>query len=208
VSTGETIQTLNVPNGTYIYSVLPFDNDYLVAGGNYPRDIMIYNLSSGSMLYSLQGHTDDINDIIPLIDSPDLLESGSNDNTVRIWNLTVNSCKFLLEGHGNSIYSLKQINSEILASGSHDYTIKLWNIPNGQLIRTLEGHTDRIYWSLDLFVYDNSRGLSLLASDSRDHTVKFWNRTTGFGLEKWLAQYTLILTLVRWLLFMIFKKWI
>ncbi len=77
---------------------------------------------------ALQGHTDDINEIIQINDDPSLLASGSSDNTIRIWNLTTNSCKFLLEGHGNSIFGLKQINSEILASGSYDATIKLWKM--------------------------------------------------------------------------------
>ena len=99
--------------------------------------------------------------------------------------MTTNSCKFLLKGHGNSIFGLKQINSEILASGSYDATIKLWNITNGQLIRTLEGHTDQIWWSLDVLVYDNGEGEhSLLVSGSRDQIINVWNWTTGEVVSK------------------------
>jgi WD40 repeat protein len=98
---------------------------------------------------------------------------GYYDKKVRIWNLTTNTFKFILTGHTDSVFGLKQINSNILASGSLDRTIKLWDIASGQLIRTLTGHTSDIWWSVDLL---NSQ---TLVSGSEDGTIKLWNWSTG-----------------------------
>jgi WD40 repeat protein len=173
MATGQTKLTIQT-NGFVMNSLTMLNNNiHLAAGLGYlgPSDINIYNINDGNLVSSLQGHTDDVNDLVQI--SADLLASSSSDNTVRIWNLTTNTCKFILTGHTSYVYGLKQITPSILASGSADDTIKLWDITTGQLVRTLTGHTSIIDWSVDLL---NSQ---TLVSGSYDGTIKLWNWSTG-----------------------------
>jgi hypothetical protein len=157
-----------------VYSLKLFFNQiHLGAGLN--SDINIYNINDGSLVSTLKGHSDRVNDLVQICD--DLLASSSDDETVRIWNLTTNTCKFILTGHSDRVNGLKQITPSILASGCWDDTVKLWNITSGQLIRTLINHTSNIDWSVDLL---NSQ---TLISGSWDQCIKLWNWSTGEDLS-------------------------
>jgi hypothetical protein len=168
-TTGQTKRTIQT--NQYVWS-LKLLNTYIHLAAGLGADINIYNISDGSLVSSLKGHTSWVNDLVQL--NNELLASSSLDKTVRIWNLTTNTCKFNLTGHTYGVRGLKQITPSILASGSLDQTIKLWNITSGQLIRTLTGHTDSIWWSVDLL----NNGQTLV-SCSYDETIKLWNWSTG-----------------------------
>ena len=183
LSSGYTKRVINT--GAYVLSLklLNGSNDgspsstsfYLAVGLN--ASINIYNINDGSLVSTLNGHTDYVRDLVQI--SNDLLASSSGDRTVRLWNLATNTCTFIPRGHTSSVYGLKQINSQILASGSHDATIKLWNTTSGQLIRTLTGHTNEVLWSIDLINDNISSQSTTLVSGSGDQTVRKWNWQTG-----------------------------
>ncbi len=128
-------------------------------------------------MYTLNGHSAYVKDLLFINNENSLLASASDDGTVRIWNLTTNTNKFILQGHTNQVYILKQVSFDVLASGSFDNTINLWNITSGSLIRTLQGHTNSIFYSLDTML--NNRGQTLLVSGAWDRLLKIWNWTTG-----------------------------
>ena len=169
LSSGQT--KLTITTTSYVYSLKLLKNKIHLAAGC-SSDINIYNIDDGSLVSTLQGHTNNINDLVQISDS-DLLASSSSDSTVRIWNLTTNTCKFILIGDINGVYALKQISSDLIASGSYQ-EIKVWNIKDGTLIRTLLGHTSYVYWSLDLI----NNGQTLV-SGSYDQTIKTWDWRTG-----------------------------
>jgi WD40 repeat protein len=171
LTTGQT--KLTIQTNQSVRSLKLLNTNIHLAAGLSNGDINIFNINDGNLVSSLKGHTLWVMDLVQL--NAVLLASsgGYYDKKVRIWNLATNTCKFILTGHTDSVYGLKQINSNILASGSLDATIKLWNITTGQLIRTLTGHTGPIWWSVDLL---NSQ---TLVSGSEDGTIKLWNWSTG-----------------------------
>jgi WD40 repeat protein len=173
INFGETLRTINTNSGVYSLIAMITNCFYLCAGlvnGN----INIYNIIDGSLIVTLSGHANYVNDL-ELIGN-DLLASSSDDQTIRIWNLITYTSKFILNGHINKVYALKLISAVILASGSSDSTIKLWNVTDGKLIRTLTGHTSSVMWSIDTSKKDGDK---ILVSGSRDKTLKFWNFNTG-----------------------------
>jgi WD40 repeat protein len=170
ISTGVT--KLSINTSLDVRSLKLLSNGFYLACGLFNGNINIYDINNGSLISTLSGHSNWVNDLIQI--SKDLLASSSRDDTVRIWNLTTNSTKFILQGHTLNVNGLKLISSDLLASGSWDSTIKLWNITNGKLIRTLTGHEGSIRWSIDKF-----RDSQTLVSGSLDQTIKLWNLTNG-----------------------------
>jgi WD40 repeat protein len=171
ISSGLTNRTINT--GSYVTSLQLLSNGNDMAAGLCSY-INIYNINTGSLVATLQGHTYCVRDLVLINNNGNLLASSSDENIARIWDLTTYTSKFTLNGHTNSLRGLKQISSDILASGSADSTVRLWNITSGRVIRTLTGHSSSVLFSVD-FLNNPLR----LVSGSNDQTIKIWNFTTG-----------------------------
>jgi WD40 repeat protein len=183
MSTGVTIRKFtNVQNQfTNVLSLALLTNGYYLASGLASGIILIYNINNESLVFSLQGHTTQVNDLV-LLDSNDLLASSSSDNTVRIWNLAESNnvqyeIVFNLTGHSSSVQGLKLVSSDLLASGSSDNTVILWNITTGTLYKTLTGHKSGIMFTID------TSDLKTFFSASYDLKIKQWESSTGILLN-------------------------
>ena len=176
ISTGVTLKTINVSMDLRCLGFISSRNH--LASGHENGDINIYDITTGSSIATLIGHTDWVIDLV-YISNMDLLASSGfvNDRTIRIWDMTTYATKFILVGHTGAVIGLKLLAYDVLSSGSQDATIKLWNITNGALIRTLSSHTDQILWGIDV---DNSQ---MLLSCSLDQTLKIWDQNTGQVLK-------------------------
>ena len=157
----------------YLSSFQLLNDGLQVAAGLYNGNIRIFNLNTNNLIATLNGHKDQVNDLV-LMESKAILASSSSDGTVRLWDLNNYQIKFILMGHTNIVYGLKLISNDVLCSGSWDMTIKMWNVTSGESLKTLTGHTSWIEQSLDVF----SDGQTLM-SGSWDHTIKLWNLNTG-----------------------------
>ena len=191
VSTGQTKRTINVNGEVSTLKLLTNKIHLAVTVGFYSNnDINVYDINSGSLVFSLKGHQSAIKDIVQM--SANVLASSSSDKTIRIWDLAMLSCKFVLQGHTGWAVGLKQISASLLASASPDKTIKLWNVTSGQLVRTLTGHTGQLYYSLDL----TNNGQTLVSGGYMgDQTIRLWNWSTGNWMYS-IASYSDITSLV------------
>ena len=90
--------------------------------------LYIYNSNSQELLARLIGHTDNIWDMIILIDKR--LATCAKDMTIRIWNINAGSykCEVLLKGHSDFVWNIIEISDSMLLSCSADYSIILWKI--------------------------------------------------------------------------------
>ncbi|KAJ5718775.1 hypothetical protein N7488_004421 [Penicillium malachiteum] len=129
--------------------------------------------SWGSMLQTLEGHSDSVGSVAF---SPDglTLASGSGDNTIKLWDTATGTQRQTLEGHSDWVGSVAfSPDGLTLASGSDDHTIKLWDTATGTQRQTLEGHSD---WVNSMAF---SPDMLTLASGSDDNTIKLWDTATG-----------------------------
>ncbi len=133
--------------------------------------VNIYDINTGSLIASLDGHSNHVFELELISD--DVLASGSDDDTVRIWDLKNYTIKFILDSNGDKVYGLKLVSSNQLASVSKDTKITIWNTALGTY-NTLSGHTSEIRYSIDMF----NDGKTLV-SGSYDLTIKLWNVNTG-----------------------------
>jgi WD40 repeat protein len=111
----------------------------LLASSSSDRSIRIWNLTTNSTKFILQGHSLNVNGL--KLVSYDILASGSSDFSIKLWNITNGTLIRTLTGHTSYILNSVDFlsNSQTLVSGGYiNQTIKLWNITTGECLRTFE----------------------------------------------------------------------
>jgi WD40 repeat protein/tRNA A-37 threonylcarbamoyl transferase component Bud32 len=135
-----------------------------------PRELKIWDVSSGQQLFTLSGHTAPI---VAVAFSPDgnWLASSSWDHTVRVWDVRTGNRSLVLSGHSNDYhYGLAfSPDSRYLATTNEDQTAKIWDVSAGVERLTLRGHRGSV-----LSVAFSPDGRQV-ATGGSDGTVKFWD---------------------------------
>ncbi|CAO3632054.1 unnamed protein product [Cunninghamella blakesleeana] len=142
------------------------DASNIIMTGSYDKTIKIWNLETGQLIRTLEGHTRCVRAL--QFDEAKLV-TGAMDNTVKIWNWYTGKCIRTLEGHTGGVLSL-HFDCRLMVSGSTDHTIRVWNFQAGECC-TLTGHTEWVN-SVRLFQKD------MLISGSDDSTIRLWNLQT------------------------------
>ncbi|KAF2721604.1 WD40 repeat-like protein [Polychaeton citri CBS 116435] len=147
------------------------------ASASWDRTVKIWDVSSGTCLQTLEGHSGRVTSVVFSPDSR-LLVSASLDCTVRIWDASSSVCLQTLEGHSDGVASVAfSPDSKLLASTLGDRTVKIWDVSSSVCLQTLLAHSDGV---TSVAFSPDSR---LLASASRDHTVKIWDASSGARLQ-------------------------
>ncbi|QLE56225.1 serine/threonine protein kinase [Nostoc sp. TCL26-01] len=151
-----------------VFSIVFSPNGRILASGSADKTIKIWNLATGQVIRTLNGH---FKGVISVAFSPDgkTLASGSSDKTIKIWNLATGQVTRTLNGHLFLVPSVAfSPDGRTLASGGFYKTIKIWNIATGKEITTLNGHSSLV-WKV-AFSPDGKT----LASGGEDATIKIW----------------------------------
>ncbi|CAO3631477.1 unnamed protein product [Cunninghamella echinulata] len=148
------------------------DASNLIMTGSYDKTIKIWNLETGELIRTLEGHTRCVRAL--QFDEAKLV-TGAMDNTVKIWNWHTGQCIRTLEGHTGGVLSL-HFDCRLMVSGSTDHTIRVWNFQAGECC-TLTGHTE---WVNSVRLYQKD----MLISGSDDSTIRLWNVQTRTCLRE------------------------
>ncbi|MEG4227572.1 Ig-like domain-containing protein [Microcoleus sp. N9_B2] len=114
------------------------DNTILV-GGSWNK-IWVWNLQTGEIIHSIEGHS---HWVLSVAISPDgnTLVSGSADKTIKVWNLKTGKLIHTLNRlswHGWVTAVAITPDGKTIVSGSTNKNIKIWNLTTGQLNQTIE----------------------------------------------------------------------
>ena len=133
-----------------------------VASGSNDKHVIEWDVSQGTPMRILEGHTDVVA-CVRAAPSGDLLFSGSWDKTAKVWQ--DGQCVRTLKGHEQAVWSVLPLADGRVLTASADRSIKLWE--GEACVQTYTGHEDVV------------RDLALLpnvgfVSASNDGTVRAW----------------------------------
>ena len=136
-------------------------------------DIKIWEVNSGSEIYTLSGHTLDVNSISFKSDGSKIA-SGSDDQTIKIWDVNTGLLINTLTGHSSFVKSVSfSPDGNLIASGSSDQTVKIWDAGTGSLKQVL------FVYLLDANSVCFSPDGKIIACGLSDSTIKLWEINSG-----------------------------
>jgi WD40 repeat protein len=103
-----------------------------IVSGSWDCTVKVWELESGRLLRSLEGHTDGVRAVAV---SPDgrFIVSGSDDRTVKVWELESGRLLRSLEGHTGGVRAVAvSPDGRFIISGSDDHTIRAWDPESGK----------------------------------------------------------------------------
>ena len=109
----------------------------ILASGDWDNDVRLWDVASGQLKNTFQGHTGQVRSVSFSPDGATLASAGL-DTTIRLWDVASGQLKNTLQGHTSGVLSVSfSPDGTTLASASEEEVL-LWDVGSGQLKRTLE----------------------------------------------------------------------
>lgn len=141
---------------------------------NESNNIKVWNFQAKTLLRTLQGHTNQLTDMVLSIDEKYLFTS-SYDNNIIVFDWKTGNQVRTLTGHTGGVYSLAiSADNKYLVSSSSDKTIKIWNVSDGTLIKTITNDE-----AINNVSVSNDAKYIAGINSSNLSTVKVWDGTNG-----------------------------
>ncbi|CAL6061036.1 WD40_repeat protein [Hexamita inflata] len=133
IQTGTNLKTINCGENIQI---IKFSNDgILMVTGSNENAIKLYNVKNYQVISTLDGHTDNIGNVI--FNNDDSIISSSRDNTIQFWDCQQQQSTILKQkpSHTERIRSVVISQNQLfVASASNDTTVMLWDAQSGRFL--------------------------------------------------------------------------
>ncbi|MGK0187008.1 MAG: WD40 repeat protein/serine/threonine protein kinase [Verrucomicrobiales bacterium] len=141
--------------------------------------IKVWDLNTGELKYTLEGHTDKAFWAEFSHDSKRIV-TGSSDKTAIVWDAIDGAKLFTLSGHKGFV-SVARFSSddERIATSAFGIEALIWNARNGKLLSTLKSAKKRI----TNVEFNPDPGLSRVLTTGIDNVVHVWDPTGPVGRE-------------------------
>jgi WD40 repeat protein len=146
----------------------------MIATCSADKYIKIWEVPTGKLVKTLEGHTNHVLDVGWAMDGK-LLASAGGDNDVKIWDFEKGEkSRDLKAAHGKQVTRLQFVGkkNEIITCGG-DAGVKMFNAVNGGVLKTFAGNTDFI------FAVSASPDGTLVAAGGQEGVVRLYNGTSG-----------------------------
>lgn len=189
-------------NGSYITSVAYSSDGQLIAVGGTDNTVKLIDASSGNLVRTLTGHTDDVQTIAF---SPDgqVIASGAGgwdnpgESSIKLWQVSDGSLIDTFAGHGDWVQKLAfSPDGGVLVSSGRDGVypnvssrIKFWDVSDGAILKYYDELALDLSFTLDgrQFFYGQAAGKLTLADNPVDEfeTGLFYDgdAQTGNGVD-------------------------
>ena len=141
VETVEEILYIETDSGINELSFSP--NGDMITAGLKDDTARIWDVEDGELLYTLEGHTDEV---VSVAFSPDesLLATGSLDGSVKLWKTSDGTLQNTIEGSHYKELSgvIFSPDGQALFSGSGDSTVYMAQVSDGKVLNVFSGYSD------------------------------------------------------------------
>ncbi|MFM9847685.1 MAG: hypothetical protein ACKVP3_11055 [Hyphomicrobiaceae bacterium] len=190
-TSGKLIRTLINPDPYGIVRAIAFGHDGRHAfSATISPNIRIWDISKGSHVGTLSGHTSGVSSLSLSKDGTRLL-SSSDDKTLILWDVPARKIIHRLAGHTDQVVAAAiSPDGALLISGSKDGTVRLWNGRTGAPLRSLKRpagpppppDTPEAFWRWVTSVAISADG-SEVAAGYFDTTLQVWDARSGAHLR-------------------------
>lgn len=150
--------------------------------GNFNGTVKLWDMASGRVLRTLDGHTDLV---YKGVLSPDekVVASCSRDGKIKVWDLATGRELRTLIGHTGPVKAVAfSPDGKLLASASNDGTLRLWDVLSGleqrSFVHTSSTEVDNSVYAV-VFI---SHG-KIMAAGNGDGTISYWEVNSGKELR-------------------------
>jgi hypothetical protein len=162
-----------IQTNTWVRSLSFLPGSNRLAGGLFDNTIKTWNVGSGDVIQTLEGHQGWVRSI-SISDDGSLIASASDDNTLRVWDVQAGTPVLTIDKDTTGIRAAAlSPDGKLVAAALGDNTVRVWSVPDGKLVHMLVGHTG---WVRCLAFSPDG---SLLASGAFDKTVRLWDISDG-----------------------------
>lgn len=149
-----------------------------LATGNFNGTVKLWEIATGRLLRTLDGHSDVV---YKGVFSPDekILASCSRDGKIKLWDLATGNVLRTLSGHTGPVKGVTfSPDGRTIASVSNDGTLRLWDVATGlqhsSFVHTESRDVDRSVYSV-VFLPNGK----LIAAGNGDGTISYWELASG-----------------------------
>lgn len=172
-ATGDLVLDLKAPHSDTVFAVRFSPDGTRLASAGADKFVKVFELPSGKLSRSLEGHTGQALDVDWRADGAVLI-SASADQTLKVWDYASGDQLRTIGGHGKEITRLAlQRNQPLAFTASGDATVRHWNVDGGQPLRQFGGGRDALQ-ALAI-----ARDGSLVVSGGLEGVVRIHNGATG-----------------------------
>jgi WD40 repeat protein/methionine-rich copper-binding protein CopC len=131
------------PDRNGVTAVAYSSDESTVAVGAVDGAVFIYNVKTGRLLHTLEGHLGAPVTTVAFSSKGDLVATGGRDSTVQVWSTTNGKRVAVLHGQEQAVRSLAfSRDGGMLLVGGEDSRALLWEVSSGSLKQVFGGNSD------------------------------------------------------------------
>jgi WD40 repeat protein len=145
VADGSLVQGFSSPHSDVILAVEISPDGTLVASGSADKFVKVFEIATGKLVRSFEGHTHHVLGVSWRSDGRILASAGA-DSVVKVWNLESGEQVRTIEGFGKQVTAVRFVDfTSNIVTSCGDRNVRLHNTDNGQGVRTFGGGAEYLY---------------------------------------------------------------
>jgi WD40 repeat protein len=173
VASGKLVADLKSAHSDTVFGVAFAADGARIASCGADKFVKVFEISSGKLLKSFEGHTHHVMDVGWRADGKFLASAGA-DNVIKVWDYEKGEQSRTMTGHTKQVTRLQFVGTTTnIVTCSGDQSVRMWNVENGGTVRQFPGGGDFLY------AVSASPDGAIVAAGGEDGVVRVYNGNNG-----------------------------